>query len=1069
MNKFFLRFRAMCGLAMLVFASCICMAAEKPPVSSGVGNTSADGMADITGFPRQAAVFATRGGLCLDLGCGDGRLAAEIAQKTKYSVFALAKDDADCDQTRQALEKTGFYATRATAMAGSLQKLPFPNGYGNLIITGDYQKSLDLNEVLRVLNPNGVAVIGGGRADAGTLKAALDAAGIKEYKIEGNYAIFSGKMPNGVDDWTHLTPRPDNIATSRETIVRPAFRTQWFQVNPPRRAGDAHETIAQGRVVYRCGGVIYAWDAFNGSLLWERKMKSPRVSVQAQVMGSYYLIENDAIVALDAATGNVKREYRIPEPKWSVPWTYNVERADNQNRTSEKISGVYWRWLAVENGALYGLAQAPTAETCLIGTGDVFCCFDVESGALRWKHQLKSPADFGSVALAGDAMYFFTFEKKYLSDKKLDTKGECTMSALNTSTGEEIWQGKLGLMNAPSAWPVPAPLAGFIDGKYFVWSCLTDAGKIGGTKAFDGKTGKLVKEYPDVTVQACGQGPVLFIGDKMYSNQHSRAPGAKQAYYEYRAVDRTTGKDLFVNFENQNLKTGCGAGSASQTCLYAGGQNMSARDLLTGKIWRSQYFRSPCNSGPRPANGMLFMFGGFCACTYTMSAPVSLAPAGPDWAPPDANKDLAARLIPGPAFKQPLLETGKEEWTHYRGNAGHTGETSNAASSLAPGWELKLGGRLTPPSCGGGLLYVASLDGMVWGMDQKTGEIRWRFLCGAGVRVTPAFGRGRVLFGSDDGWVYCLEAKTGDIAWRFRAAPEEYYINSGGRLASIWPSTAGVLIDGDTIYCSAGWVTYDGCYLYSLDLKTGKPAWAERIGDAVSEEGAPQGIMALTGDTIIVPDFIRGHNQPPHNKGGNQAYLKTDGKKLDWYSRDLPVPYQHMLGIEAIADGDLFYYGGAGFMASGGWFIPISIKTGWPFKNADPKYNNQTIGVTPNNIAPVLGRKLIIGNGIGYDRESYCKKLLQDPSALEEAKSWALSLWIGAPNAKPTTSGLTLAGNVLLATAGSEVVAFEAKSEGKELGRIKVKGAISRNSLAVAGGNVFVVTDDGTVYGLKGQ
>jgi outer membrane protein assembly factor BamB/SAM-dependent methyltransferase len=1050
------------------------MAEDKPSVSNNPTKTAGDPFANnelakISGFPTQATVFANRGGLCLDLGCGNGALAAEIVQKTKYAVFALAKDDADCDQTRQTLDNVGIYGTRATSMTGSLQKLPFPNGYGNLIVTGEYMASLDLKEVFRVLNPNGIAVIGGGKTDSGKLKDAIAAAGVKDFKIEGNYAIFYGKMPEGVDDWTHLTPRPDNIATSRETVVRPPFRTQWFQTDPARRAGDAHETIGQGRMVYRCGGTIYASDAFNGALLWERKLKSPRVSVQALVNGAYYLIENDTILALDAATGNVNREYRIPDPKWSEPWTYTVERSDNLSRTQEKVSGVYWRWLAVENGALYGLAQTPTTETCLIGTGDLFCCFDVESGAVRWKHQLNSPADFGSVALSGEAMYFFVFQKNYLAEKKLDTKGEATIFALNTKTGEEIWQGKLGLMNASSGWPAPAPLAGFIDGKYFVWSCLADNGKIGGTKAFDGKTGTLVKEYPDLTVQACGQGPVLFVDDKMYSNQHSKAPGAKQAYYEYRAVDRATGKDVFLNFDNQNLKTGCGAGCASQNCLYAGGQNMSARDLLTGKIWRAQYFRSPCNSGPRPANGMLFMFGGFCHCTYAMGAPVSLAPAGPDWMPPKANKDLAARLFPGPAFKQPLLETGGDDWTHYRGNAGHTGETSSEPALLAPGWERKLSGRLTPPSCGGGLVYVASLDGTVWGLDQKTGEIRWRFLCGAGVRVTPAFGRGRVLFGSDDGWVYCLEAKTGAIAWRFRAAPEEYFINSGGRLASIWPSTCGVLIDGDVVFCGAGWITYDGCYLYSLDLQTGKPSWAERIGDAMSEEGAPQGIMALAGDAIIVPDYICGHNQAPHNKGGNQAYLKKDGKHLDWYPRDVKIPYQFTLGSEAIADKDLFYYGGSGFMAPGGQYIPIDMKTGWAYKNADPKYNQVSISITPGNIAPVLGRKSIVGDGIGYDRESYCRKLLQDPSALNEAKSWSIRLWNNDPNAKNKTSGLALAGNVLLASGGGEVVAFEAKPDGKELGRVKVQGQISRNSLAVSGGNVFMVTDDGHVYGLKAR
>src|SRR4029079_1883669 len=127
---------------------------------------------------------------------------------------------------------------------------------------------------------------------------------------------------------------------------------------------------------------------------------------------------------------------------------------------------------------------------------------------------------------------------------------------------------------------------------------------------------------------------------------------------------------------------------------------------------------------------------------------------------------------------------------------------------------------------------------------------------------------------------------------------EEYFINAGGRLASIWPSTCGVLIDGDVVFCGGGWITYDGCYLYSLDLQTGKPLWAERIGDGVSEEGAPQGIMALAGDAIIVPDYIRGHNQAPHTKGGTQAYLKKDGKHLDWYPRDIKVPYQYLLGIE---------------------------------------------------------------------------------------------------------------------------------------------------------------------------
>lgn len=122
---------------------------ETKPAPATVASTTwpqadMNALAPIAEFPKEAAVFANRPGFCLDLGCGDGSLAAEIAKKTQYTVFALAKDDADCEQARQTLDKSNLYGARAAAVSGSLQTLPFPNGYGNLIVTGDYQESLNL-------------------------------------------------------------------------------------------------------------------------------------------------------------------------------------------------------------------------------------------------------------------------------------------------------------------------------------------------------------------------------------------------------------------------------------------------------------------------------------------------------------------------------------------------------------------------------------------------------------------------------------------------------------------------------------------------------------------------------------------------------------------------------------------------------------------------------------------------------------------------------------------------------------------------------------------------------------
>jgi outer membrane protein assembly factor BamB len=1000
--------------------------------------------AQISGIPKEIEIPANRPGLCLNLGCGDGKLAAEIVQKTAYSVFALAKDDADCAKARQALDQTGLYGIRATAVTGSLKPLPFPKCYGNLIVSDDFQDTLDLKEVFRILNPNGLAVIGGGKTDAGKLKAALDAAGIKNYKIVGNYATFRGKMPEGSDDWTHYGHGPDNIRTSHETTIRPPFRTQWIRSSPAYDdKAVQYPAIAQGVIVYRPTTVsgekdhYYAIDAFNGSLLWDRQASGGHNNYRyALVDGVYYGTEGNVIVALDAATGVKKMEFG---------------------------KGFYWQWIAVENGALYALATTPaTTNFGLWGMCSLLSAFDLKSGEALWKYEGKLPIQMASATLDGkDGLYFFDVEKV---DAGKDAIYKGTAHCLEAKTGQERWHADLGPLY-PACNGMNA--AGYIDGKYFVW-CCKDGKNPQGTKSFDGKTGQLAKEYQGLHSYGEGNvGPLLFVKGKIYSNWNA-------GHNPYRCVDQATGAEEKTPIDHAGATDS--TGNASDTTLYSGGEGGRVYDLPTGKVWNQDFFRTSDYSCPYPANGLLFWFSTVCHCPHAFAAPMAAEPAGLDWTPPVVDKDMALRLITGPAFATPLADDGKEEWTHYRGNPGHTGEAATAPKApLAMGWERKLAGspaltagvRLTAPSFGGGLVYVASREGMVWGLDEKTGEIRWRFLCGAGVRVTPAFGQGRVLFGSDDGWVYNLDAKTGQLAWRFRVAPEERYIHVEGQINSIWPSAAGVIVESNVAYCAAGLLPYDGTYLYALDVKTGKPVWAKRIGDGEQTDGAPQGIMALAGDTIVIP--VR--------KGqGSRAYRKTDGTNIPWYTG--PGRRFWTFGLDAIADGDVWLYGGGRHSNDEAEnrrqrsrpqpFALMDLKTGWPVAKPGDAYKAFAAG----NVAPVLGKKTIVGDGVGYDRKLFCETVVNNPKDIAEAKVWTIPFWAQAvapkdelnPSAQKTWA-LALAGDVVLAGGVSEVVAFEAKPDGKELGRVTVPGRIFRNSLAVASdGKVFVVTEEGGVY-----
>ncbi len=1033
--------------AKLTLAAAMLLLTANLNGAEAVPQASAKTLARLTGFPKEIEIPANAGGFCIDLGCGDGKLAVEIARKTKFTVFALAGNDADCGKARLAMEKADLYGTRATAMAGSLKKLPFPRGYGNLIVTGDYRDSLDLKEVFRILNPNGMAVIGGAGANAGRLKSALDAAGIKGYKIFGNFATFRGKMPAGVADWTHMTPRPDNITTSGDTVARPPFRLQWMLGEPCHDAvAISHGAVAQGRFIYRLSRKkpeldhYYAWDSFNGALLWDRPIKTRDGHRYALVDGVYYAMEGKSIVALDAATGKKQAEYSLPGTE-----------------------DLHWWWLAVEGGKLYALAKIPPAPMRThCGLADQFCAFDLKSGKVSWKYKSKDPVIFSSVALADGGVYFCTIED--LKDRRAKS-GRGAVYLLDAGTGKERWHTDAGRVGKPVNTYLGSDsygTAGYYCGKYFLWNCLDAKGKKSGTKAFDAKTGKLVKQFYGIFCFAAMMvQPPLFVKNKVYCSRGST----------YKCWNLLTGEESKSDMKRGKAK--CGPGCATDSCLFSGGQGLSVFDLETGKLWRETFFRSACGGGPYVANGMILSPPVHCGCPYSIEAPAAMAAAGRDWTPPAANNDIASRLIRGPAFAAPLLATEEDAWTHYRGDFGHSGRTTAAPKTpLAMGWERKLGERLTPPSLGGGLAYVASREGHVWGLEQSTGKTRWKFVCGAAVRVTPTFGRGRVLFGSDDGWVYCLEARTGKLTWRFRAAPDEYYINVEGQINSTWPSTSGVLVEGNTVYCAAGMISCDGTYLYALDLKTGKISWARQVGakSSSSRGSAPeavslQGIMTLSGDVIIATGY---------KSAGSRGFRKANGQSLKWYMHS----NRWTIGSETIADGgDIYLCGGPGrgkFNPSpnGSYtFSVMDIKTGGQWgkigsARRDIRMNTCYHQITPKHVAPVLDKRTIVGDGAGYDRARFCEMLKKDPSKAKASKTWSVSLW---PGGKQKTSSLALAGNVILAGGTSEVVAFEAKAGGKELSRVKIPGTILRNSLATSKGHVLVVTEEGGVYCMKGK
>ena len=105
-------------------------------------------------------------GICLEVGSGAGRLGIELAKLTSLKVYLLDINTQAITVASKNICARGV-SSRASAVQGSVQKLPFTNNSVNLIVSRGSiffwkDKSQGVREIYRILKPGGIAFIGGG-------------------------------------------------------------------------------------------------------------------------------------------------------------------------------------------------------------------------------------------------------------------------------------------------------------------------------------------------------------------------------------------------------------------------------------------------------------------------------------------------------------------------------------------------------------------------------------------------------------------------------------------------------------------------------------------------------------------------------------------------------------------------------------------------------------------------------------------------------------------------------------------------------------------------------------------
>ncbi len=426
-------------------------------------------------------------GYCLILGAGTGQLALELARRTDLMVYGIEEDPQELEAARRALVKAGLYGTRVSIEEGTLEHPPCPDYFANLIVCEDTFLSGKLptppGELLRMLKPHGgVAYVGQppgveNRAKSlGQDRLRNWLKGLHESSIdvtvkEGSWAKITRGALDGAGSWTHQYAEPGNTACGDDLLVRGPLGVLWFGEPGPGRMPSRHASAAaplsvNGRLFVQGENVIWAYDAYNGLLLWERNIHGAmrlrtnygESSNLAASGDSLFVVVGEDCLRLDQATGETSAIYHLPP-----------SQDDNQRK---------WGYVACVAGKLFGSVIPGNRERSGAASerrSHALFALDIDSGNLLWTYQGKDiwhmsiAIGAGCVFLA-DTVVTEEQRQETLKDKLARLKGLSglealdleeklhsakvrSLVALDVQTGQVRWQKPIDLSDCIGVGP----------------------------------------------------------------------------------------------------------------------------------------------------------------------------------------------------------------------------------------------------------------------------------------------------------------------------------------------------------------------------------------------------------------------------------------------------------------------------------------------------------------------------------------------------------------------------------------------------------------------------------------
>ena len=180
------------------------------------------------------------------------------------------------------------------------------------------------------------------------------------------------------------------------------------------------------------------------------------------------------------------------------------------------------------------------------------------------------------------------------------------------------------------------------------------------------------------------------------------------------------------------------------------------------------------------------------------------------------------------------------------------------------------------------IYFGSSSDDHIYCLDQKTGELVWKYATEGPVRFAPTVYEGNVIAGSDDGSVYCLNAMNGELVWKVAISNvSQRKLPGNGRMISLYPVRTNILVDKGIAHFGCGLFPKNaGAWYVSVDVKSGKIVTQRKI------DTSPQGYLEERGGKLFTPTGR-------HPAGSFLADLQRQGKVSSLATVRIPKDYPY--------------------------------------------------------------------------------------------------------------------------------------------------------------------------------